>query len=461
MKPAAVHLESAELAAVLETDCPPEIFFRRVFHLYLCAVCRQRLLNAHPVEGRALLRQAWGEEPPLDLAPTKTAESQAAGSPVLEAAAELEQGCTEVLRQQATAPALAEELLRYPPGQRRLLVRNASRFQSLGLAEWLLDDARRLWHGEPNESEERSRLALLTVAVTTIDSSTTRHRATLAARAWAYLANALRIQSRLREAEEALANAESRYEEGLIFDRQDSAELQALKARMLETRGRYAESLAATENAMAIYRDLGNKTELAFLKVSHAYTLGRAGRQEEAIAELRSLLTRITRADVGEAIYLSALQGLAASLVEIDRAAEARELLPEIRGLLPAGRDRLNHVRVDWLEALMLDDEGEHQAAEAKLLEVRRVFLAEGIADDAALVSLDLAVLYLRQGRTAEVRRLAQEMIPLFESRAIHREALAALRLFHEAAARDAATVALAREAAAKLRGTTPAGDRR
>ena len=51
--------------------------------------------------------------------------------------------------------------------------------------------------------------------------------------------------------------------------------------------------------------------------------------------------------------------------------------------------------------------------------------------------SLDLAVLYLRLGRRAEVRRLAEEILPLFKAQDVHREALAALTLFQEAARQD------------------------
>ena len=48
-------------------------------------------------------------------------------------------------------------------------------------------------------------------------------------------------------------------------------------------------------------------------------------------------------------------------------------------------------------------------------------------AYDAAIVSMDLALLYLRQRRTAELKTLAKEMLPIFRSQDVHREAVAAL----------------------------------
>ena len=54
-------------------------------------------------------------------------------------------------------------------------------------------------------------------------------------------------------------------------------------------------------------------------------------------------------------------------------------------------------------------------------------------AYDTALVSLDLASLYAEQGRMAELKRIAEEMVPFFSSRQIHREALAALDYWRQA----------------------------
>jgi hypothetical protein len=49
------------------------------------------------------------------------------------------------------------------------------------------------------------------------------------------------------------------------------------------------------------------------------------------------------------------------------------------------------------------------------------------------MVSLDLAALYAREGRSAEIRRLSAEMLPIFQSRDLHQEAIAALIAFQRA----------------------------
>jgi hypothetical protein len=60
-------------------------------------------------------------------------------------------------------------------------------------------------------------------------------------------------------------------------------------------------------------------------------------------------------------------------------------------------------------------------------------------------------VLLLEEGRTAEVAGLAAEMLQVFRGQTVHREALAALRLFCRAARGGSATVDLARRVLAYL----------
>ena len=73
------------------------------------------------------------------------------------------------------------------------------------------------------------------------------------------------------------------------------------------------------------------------------------------------------------------------------------------------------------------------------------------MAFDAALLSLDLAILSIEEGRTAEVRDLAGEMVEIFRFRDVHPEVLAALAVFQAAAGLDAVTAELVRDLAGYL----------
>jgi hypothetical protein len=64
---------------------------------------------------------------------------------------------------------------------------------------------------------------------------------------------------------------------------------------------------------------------------------------------------------------------------------------------------------------------------------------------DAALALLEGAALLLDSGGAAEVKVLTRELAVVFESKGVHREALAALRLFQETVEREKATAELAR----------------
>jgi tetratricopeptide (TPR) repeat protein len=122
--------------------------------------------------------------------------------------------------------------------------------------------------------------------------------------------------------------------------------------------------------------------------------------------------------------------------------------LPTVKKLAEIlGKAGLQLLKLRWLEGRVAAGLGQTEQAVAALEEVRQAFTKEKIAYSAALVSLNLALLYLQQGRTAEVRALAEEMIWIFQEKKIRREALAALTLFCQAARQEAATVDLARTA--------------
>jgi hypothetical protein len=102
--------------------------------------------------------------------------------------------------------------------------------------------------------------------------------------------------------------------------------------------------------------------------------------------------------------------------------------------------DLWTRLRQNWLRGKIALGTGRPKDAEDAFLAARDGFVQQGIGYDAAMVSLDLALVYLREGRTAEVRRVAEEMIPLFEAEDVHPEAVAALILFHEAVRREVVT---------------------
>jgi hypothetical protein len=119
--------------------------------------------------------------------------------------------------------------------------------------------------------------------------------------------------------------------------------------------------------------------------------------------------------------------------------------LPGLRQLtLNLGND-LDLVRVDWLSGRVAAGLGSRQDACAAFEQARDQLAARRDGFGTAMVSLELAVLYLEDERHGEVRRLALQMSWIFAAEGLKREALAGLRLFCEAARHEAATIEQAR----------------
>jgi tetratricopeptide (TPR) repeat protein len=151
-------------------------------------------------------------------------------------------------------------------------------------------------------------------------------------------------------------------------------------------------------------------------------------------------------------LYLCARFNLALIFVESGRFAEGGVLLQADASLYQQFANPWTVLRRLWLQGRIAVAAGLFAEAEQSFLDVRAGFIAEGIGYDAALVSLDLALLYLRQNRTAAVKELAEEMRAIFTAGDIHREAMASLVLFQEAASRETLTAELIEDMTVSLK---------
>ena len=165
-----------------------------------------------------------------------------------------------------------------------------------------------------------------------------------------------------------------------------------------------------------------------------------SGRPEQGIPLLHQALELIDPQQEPR-LMLAARHNLVDCLAASGRFLEAQHAYRKARGLYQSFPDGRTQNRRKWVEGKIARGLGQSGNAEALFLAARDGFLAEGIPYETALVSLELAVLYAEQGRTAEMKRLAAEMVPIFTSRQIHREALAALSFFQQAAEAEQAGI--------------------
>lgn len=136
-------------------------------------------------------------------------------------------------------------------------------------------------------------------------------------------------------------------------------------------------------------------------------------------------------------LLLCARHNLAFYLADSGRFLEAQAAYRNARPLYRSFPDAWTQNRRAWVKGKISRGLGQLRQAESLFLAAREGFLGEGIPYDTALVSLELALLYAEQGRTAELKKLAIEMVPIFSSRHIHREALAALSFLQQALTRE------------------------
>ncbi|HSG41307.1 MAG TPA: hypothetical protein VLE27_16825, partial [Thermoanaerobaculia bacterium] len=254
-----------------------------------------------------------------------------------------------------------------------------------------------------------------------------------------------------RSAEEAFEAAAGLWEKGaceigdalgfgpLILD---------LKASLRRDQRRFDEALLLLDQATLAWLHGPEEARDAHLAgralIKKAYTFDQMGEPERALETLREAAPLVD-SDRDPRLLLCLRHNLLDTLSKTGRYEEAAALLPEVEILARETGSPLDVVRLRWAEGRIAAGRGEAGRAEGLLEEVRREFSERGMGYDAALASLELAALYAGQGRTAELRELAWELPPLFHSRDVHREALAALTLFHQAAAKETATLEMIR----------------
>jgi tetratricopeptide (TPR) repeat protein len=257
----------------------------------------------------------------------------------------------------------------------------------------------------------------------------------------AFVSNAQRVANEMQEAEETFKRALERWWAGEEAERATLPgwRLLDLEASLCRDLRRFSRTLELLDKAQAAAPPEDHPRIL----VKRAVTLEHMGDAEGAIVVLReAALLPVRQGD--RRLPWTIQFNLAANLSLLDRFKEAADLLPRIHELAVSSKE-LDEIRIVWLRARIDGGLGRSAEARAGFDQVRRDFERREMAYDYALASLERAALDLKEGRTGEVRELAEEMAWIFEAQGIHREALAALTLFRGAAAREEATAEMAR----------------
>lgn len=456
------HLSDRTLSALVHRSVPTTTAFSYLLHLGLCTRCQDRIEALFGAEGRDFLARAVpareGLGPLLRATKTQAVDYEGAIQKALDTASRVER---QVLQEEEAASRLYDRLAGQPAGRWMLWIRNQAQFQTLGMLNLLLREARRSRRADPSKSEELSRIALSilsTLSSAQYGETILRDRAVLA---WGYLGSALRAQGRLAEADRALAEGENLLPGDAREAPDETAWLRLFRASLARDQRRFDQALAAIHQARRLFRDLEDREHTAWTEVMTAEILAARGDRERSVAMLEAILARVSPEQTGKVIYLTAVQHLTFTLAELGRGSEARRWMSRLDEVATVFQDPLNQARIRWTEALVHQAVGELERAVEVYREVQQDFVEHEVGYDAALVSLDLTAVLLELGRSGEARRLAEDMVPIFRALRVEREAVAAALLFVESLRREQATAAAAKTLAQRLRQAAPAASPR
>jgi len=347
------------------------------------------------------------------------------------------QGQALEARQQARV--LWEDLKRRPPEQRSLLVEKVAKFRNWALGELLCEESVK---AAGDSADRVLELANLALRVAELIPGEEAWRQRVQGYAWAHVGNARRVKGDLPTADEAFGRFQKLWSAGAIGDPSllNEARVLGLEAALRRFQTRFAEARDLLDRALAV--DKGYETK--YLLLTQATLLEEMDNFSGAVAALQKAAPIVE--SEGDTRFLFLLRhNLAVSLCSLGRYGQVGELLPEIEALAAKVANGLDEIRVSWLKGRLAVGLGQRDEAAKIFFSVREGLLSRGITYDAALASLELAVVYLEGGRLEEVKSLARQMVSVFQSQGIHREALAALMIFRDAAEHKTVTSDLAR----------------
>jgi tetratricopeptide (TPR) repeat protein len=348
------------------------------------------------------------------------------------------------------APMLWARLDGQPYAEQLRAVEADEELHAWGLCQLVLQKSREATFSDPIRAVELANLALRIVRHLGqgYDSNWVMD---LRARCFAHLGNARRVLGELRSAEDAFVKAESCLTRSTSGSVEVRAEIFDLKSSLRRAQRRLDEALSLIDRALSLYREADREHGSAKLLLQRAKVLEESGDLAGAIDLLRRVTGELDPIREPQLSLYGQFNFLIALLLA-ERYEEAERILPVTEGLLRQMGQPLDLVRLRWVEGNIHLGRGRLGPAEAAFREAQKEFLERQMGYDAALVSLDLARLFAQEGCTEDLKRLAAEMMPVFQSRDVHREAILALLMFQRACEEERLTVELVREISDYLR---------
>jgi len=302
------------------------------------------------------------------------------------------------------------------------------------LAERFLERSASLRYSDPAGMIRDAEAALRLVSLVPPRRYGKRVAADLRARVLAEVGNAYRVADDLDTAGDTLAEAAAWARRG-TGDPSLLARIGDLAASLQTDRRQFEEAIAMLERVRSFYEQLGDHHRAGRALIKQGMAMRESGKPLEAIALFASSL-KCLEPGRDPNLELTAAHDLAYCLQEAGCSAQARDLLIEKRYLYDSLAEPLKMVRLRWLEGKVAFALQEDVEAEAAFREAKSDFIRQSQFFDAALVSLDLALVLAKHERQRELVALVEEMVATFRRLQIRREAFAALIILRKACQR-------------------------
>jgi tetratricopeptide (TPR) repeat protein len=269
-------------------------------------------------------------------------------------------------------------------------------------------------------------------------------------RALLELSNAYRVSDRLDDAERTLGEADAAFQSGTGDDLL-KARLFDVRASLFADRRHFEAASEALDTVYVIYSGRGDRHLAGRALISKGIYVGYSGAPEEAIRLLQEGVTLIEPGRDPALLY-AAIHNQAHFLLTCGRLGEARALLWKFPASPEAVGGRVNLLKMRWLAAQIDANLGELWRAEQAFLEVKRGFEEAGLYYKAALVTLEMATVLIRENRQDQARDLVVEVLGVFKVLRIQRESLGSLLLLDKAFEERVATGAMVEQVLELLR---------
>ncbi|HEV7505111.1 MAG TPA: hypothetical protein VGS07_09385 [Thermoanaerobaculia bacterium] len=255
--------------------------------------------------------------------------------------------------------------------------------------------------------------------------------ADLQARAWTELGNAYRVADKLGAAETALRRAAACARQGTGNQKLVVHILYRWTAVLRDQRA-LPDSAEILELIIPYFQRMGDHETLrsALIGLGRVYEQGNEP-EKAVMVILQALRLIVPDPESPRLLLLSGINALAVNLAGAGEFEAARAVLARSRRLYRRS-GKLNQYRLCWLEGKIEEGVGKSGAAEAKFNTARLAFARVGKHFDAALVSLDLGLVYARQERHNELIWLVDDMVRTFRALKIARELIASLILLRK-----------------------------